>query len=758
MFASPNPKFIASGRERSSGSSGLGASQNAAELSPRMKKGIEAAVKRARLAREKRLSLRGPRPLALSPPVRKRPTTRGVPIVSAPPSRSQGPVPGFTYQPKREVMSSVSIGEEEEQARPTPAPTMTPQSVTRQLDSPGVVCRMERWIDEIRAELIQVESELTEQRASATVAERAAAIPQATAPASPRVEEGSLISPRLRGGGGGGGTVSGGHSGRSTPALSGASPSVVAEVPASPRSGRSVASAPKSSPKASPVTAVERMKSEETVLVNNTPMDSPCTVVPTLPEDTKVTTVLTTTREKLEGMVKDIRDIERSAFSLRFAMNRMISEHSAILNSTSRSVMSAQSSPRIRMVTPRLEDRPPQSARASIAHTPSINNMLPASVYVNRRGPPPISRGTFSRVGQSSCRVTNYPPVKLPTCRDICSAVHRGMKPWDIDLLPRSSYVNHTQQETGPCRGQSGGIRMPTTTPPTGSRMHSLSEKLNRIRQQRKALDELTNKQLPVVSRATPGVRDTNEATGASGYLSRSPMVKNTGSRLSRGWTDTMRTKEQDDRVQQSISFENDDEPEMGLRCSRVRLDTLEDGGSCEVTARRRQKEAGKITSDANLSGADEDLDDRQQQGDGELRSTYPAKRGGEREWADWSLPQLPTVAATVAKKSQSRRSLGDSWQRESRGADVPRRIEEVSPLVEDEEPDRNLREVPMDLGEEYGNDREYYGEDRMSYDDPYGGRSYRSEGESSDGVGEKGLYYGEVQEISDEDEEEEGY
>ncbi|KAF4739576.1 hypothetical protein FOZ63_025913, partial [Perkinsus olseni] len=465
MFASPNPKFTVTGRRRSStGSPSL------SELSPRMKQGIEAAVRRAKLARERRNSL------ALPPPVRRRSTLKGMLPVETPSQvKAEGRRASQVAESGRERRASSPAVEGE--AGP-PVATMRGremgrQSVTRPLATPELVSRMETWIDEIRAELLEVESELTEGTASAETDGVAGVTPRA-----------SLTTPRLRGAGilsrllavqetdGPSGaaevTRSSSQSERSSPARSGATESVIADAPESLESSVSPVSSSSSVTASPPIQPM----SDEPSLVADTPADSPYTEAPTeLNESNRTTDLGGPTRERLDGMVEDIQSIERSAFKLRCAVNRMISDQSAVL--THRSVMSAQSSPRLTLGTPRLEDNGPLSARSSIGRPRHLSLMS-----VDLRGPPPISRGShFATVPETMLtpRGGSRVAYKFPTARDIYSAVHRGMKPWDVGVVLLNK------------RFTSG------TSPTNSSRMQTLSEKLNRIRQQRRALDELTN-------------------------------------------------------------------------------------------------------------------------------------------------------------------------------------------------------------------------------------------------------------------------
>ncbi|KAF4736343.1 hypothetical protein FOZ62_032289 [Perkinsus olseni] len=256
MFASPNPKFTVTGRRRSStGSPSL------SELSPRMKQGIEAAVRRAKLARERRNSL------ALPPPVRRRSTLKGMLPVETPSQvKAEGRRASQVAESGRERRASSPAVEGE--AGP-PVVTMRGremgrQSVTRPLATPELVSRMETWIDEIRAELLEVESELTEGTASAETDGVAGVTPRA-----------SLTTPRLRGAGilsrllavqetdGPSGaaevTRSSSQSERSSPARSGATESVIADAPESLESSVSPVSSSSSVTASPPIQPMSRV-------------------------------------------------------------------------------------------------------------------------------------------------------------------------------------------------------------------------------------------------------------------------------------------------------------------------------------------------------------------------------------------------------------------------------------------------------------------------------------------------------------------
>ncbi|KAF4697405.1 hypothetical protein FOZ60_007491 [Perkinsus olseni] len=345
------------------------------------------------------------------------------------------------------------------------------QSVTRPLATPELVSRMETWIDEIRAELLEVESELTEGPASAETDGVAGVTPRA-----------SLTTPRLRGAGilsrllavqetdGPSGvaevTRSSSQSERSSPARSGATESVIADAPESLESSVSPVSS------SSSVTASPPMQpmSDEPSLVADTPADSPYTEAPTeLNESNRTTDLGGPTRERLDGMVEDIQSIERSAFKLRCAVNRMISDQSAVL--THRSVMSAQSSPRLTLGTPRLEDNGPLSARSSIGR-PRHHSLMSVDI----RGPPPISRGShFATVPETMLtpRGGSRVAYKFPTARDIYSAVHRGMKPWDVSVVLPEQGSHQRASRYLPQEGEVG--RRPTDTPGLAGKLAILS-------------------------------------------------------------------------------------------------------------------------------------------------------------------------------------------------------------------------------------------------------------------------------------------
>ncbi|KAF4720906.1 hypothetical protein FOZ63_001163, partial [Perkinsus olseni] len=256
MFASPNPKFTATVRRRSStGSPSL------SELSPRMKQGIEAAVRRAKLARERRNSL------ALPPPVRRRSTLKGMLPVEAPPQAKAGGQRASQVAEngrKRRASSPAVEGEAGPPVVTMRGREMSRQSVTRPLATPELVSRMETWIDEIRAELLEVESELTEGPAPAGTDGVAGVTPRA-----------SLTTPRLRGAGilsrllavqetdGPSGvaevTRSSSQSERSSPARSGATESVIADAPEPPESSVSPVSSSTSMTASPPMQPMSRV-------------------------------------------------------------------------------------------------------------------------------------------------------------------------------------------------------------------------------------------------------------------------------------------------------------------------------------------------------------------------------------------------------------------------------------------------------------------------------------------------------------------
>ncbi|KAF4672457.1 hypothetical protein FOL46_008921 [Perkinsus olseni] len=676
MFASPNPKFTVTGRRRNStGSPSL------SELSPRMKQGIEAAVRRAKLARERRNSL------ALPPPVRRRSTLKGmIPVETPSQATAEGGRASQVAESGRERRAS-SPAVEGEAGPPvvtTRAREMGRQSVTRPLATPELVSRMETWIDEIRAELLEVESELTEGPASLET--------DGIAGVTPR---GSLTTPRLRGAGilsrllavqetdGPSGaaevTRSSSQSERSSPARSGATESVIADAPESLESSVSPVSS------SSSVTASPPMQpmSDEPSLVADTPADSPYTEAPTELNESNTTMDLGgPTRERLDGMVEDIQSIERSAFKLRCAVNRMISDQSAVL--THRSVMSAQSSPRLTLGTPRLEDAGPLSARSSIGR-PRHHSLM----SVDLRAPPPISRGSHVATVRETMltpRGVSRVAYKFPTARDIYSAVHRGMKPWDVSVVLLNK------------RFTSG------TSPTNSSRMQTLSEKLNRIRQQRRALDELTNSDYIDHGSRTSSARQSLSTAGRGGGAA----DRHAGtSRLSSGWAGS---KEEDSPGRRLPSTQNITGHLIGYVIPPIDV-YVDESADARHPMPERTLPASAATSSSPRSGA--------VLNDDKAAPTLPPARPVETTVSGYECDtDRPELVPAADGSRERRRSLGESWYRLERQRSIEGLVlnaagatEHCPQQVPHDEPEEQLRESPAAFqfgAQDYGGSGEY--------------------------------------------------
>ncbi|KAF4745577.1 hypothetical protein FOZ63_027576, partial [Perkinsus olseni] len=470
--------------------------------------------------------------------------------------------------------------------------------------------------------------------------------------------------------------------------------SVIADAPESPESSVSPVSS------SSSVTASPPMQpmSDELSVVPNTPADSPYTEAPTeLNESNRTTDLGGPTRDRLEGMAEDIqlgttstpasnrrsRSIERSAFNLRCAVNRMISDQSAVL--THRSVMSAQSSPRLPLGTPRLEDNGPSSARSSIGRPRHLSLM---SVHI--RGPPPISRGShFATVPETMLtpRGGSRVAYKFPTARDIYSAVHRGMKPWDVGVVLLNKRF-------------AGG-----TSPTNSSRMQTLSEKLNRIRQQRRALDELTNSDYVDHGSKTSSARRSLSNTGRGGGAA----DRHAGtSRLSSGWAGS---KEEDSPDSRSSATRNITGHSVGYVIPPI--DVYDDESYADAKHPMPESKlplaAGTSTSPPSGTVVNDDS----------VSPTLPPARPVETTASGYECDtHRPELVPAADGSRERRRSLGESWYRlerqrsiEGHALNAAGAAEHCPQQVSEDEPEEQLRERPAAFqfgAQDYGGGEEF--------------------------------------------------